>query len=98
MPVRAAGNLKDYLATELPQRTKKLGLLTAVNQQPDAIIEAGKRWLARIELPADAEVSPAREVPGLAAARAPLPAGPPTQLSSNLGRLSEDLVHTRGGC
>ena len=84
--------LKDYLATELPQRIKKLGLLTAVNQQPDAIIETGKRWLARIELPADAEVSPAREVPGLAAARAPLPAGPPAQLSSNLGRLSEDLV------
>jgi hypothetical protein len=85
--------LAQYLEIELAQRIKAVGLLAIVNQEPDAIIVSRKSWLARVKPvvtrggsgpawgPFDVEADLEPPLPGSA-----------EQPSSNLGRLSADLV------
>ena len=84
-------NLAGYLEKELAQRIRALRLLATVNQEPDAIIVSRKSWLARLS--AVAGGGGEAGVLGLEAHVATPPAGP-AQLSSNLGRLSGDLVRS----
>ncbi|MGE0684973.1 MAG: hypothetical protein AB7P69_29185 [Candidatus Binatia bacterium] len=60
------GKLQNYLESEVPRRVKAMGLAQKVNQNPDALLALGGRWIARIE----AAVAPATRSPLLVSSEA----------------------------